>query len=85
MAEEVRPRRRRSGVTRLSSKNQVTLPVGALRAAGVSVGDELHVEADGDGRLVLLREREPLDELIGSAPELAGAVDLQALRDEWER
>jgi bifunctional DNA-binding transcriptional regulator/antitoxin component of YhaV-PrlF toxin-antitoxin module len=72
-------------VTRLSSKNQVTLPVGALRAAGVGVGDELRVEADGDGRLVLVREREPLDELIGSAPELAGAVDLQALRDEWER
>lgn len=85
MAEEVKPRRRRAGLTRLSSKNQVTIPVAALRAAGVGVGDELHVEADGDGRLVLVREREPLEELIGSAPELAGAVDLQALRDEWER
>ncbi len=72
-------------MTRLSSKNQVTLPVGALRTAGVGVGDELRVEADGDGRLVLVRDRDPLDELIGSAPELAGAVDLQALRDEWER
>lgn len=85
MSEEVKARQRRSGVTRLSSKNQVTLPVTALRQAGVGVGDELRVEADGDGRLLLTRARDPLEELIGSAPELAGAVDLEALRDEWER
>lgn len=85
MVEEVKARQRRRGVTRLSSKHQVTLPITALRQAGVAVGDELRVEADGDGRLVLVRERDPLDELIGSAPELAGVVDLQALRDEWER
>ncbi|MGI8535737.1 MAG: hypothetical protein ACR2K2_04405 [Mycobacteriales bacterium] len=81
----VEARRRRRGVTRLSSKDQVTLPVTALRQAGVGVGDELRGEADGDRRLLLVRERDPLDKLIGSAPELAGLVDLQALRDEWER
>ena len=85
MVEEVKARQLRRGVTKLSSKHQVTLPVTALRQAGVGVGDELRVEAAGDGRLMLVRERDSLDELIGSAPELAGLVDLQALRDEWER
>lgn len=81
MVEEVKPRQLRRGVTK-SSAHQVALPVTALRQAGVGVGDELRIEADGDGRLVLVRERDSLDELIGSAPELVG---LQALRDEWER
>ncbi len=85
MVEEVKARQLRRGVTKLSSKHQVTLPVTALRQAGVGVGDELRVEADGDVRLMLVRDRDSLDELIGSAPELAGLVDLQALRDEWER
>jgi hypothetical protein len=48
-------------------------------------GDELKVEADGDGRLVLTREKDPWDDIFGSMPGLERAVDLQALRDEWER
>lgn len=69
----------------MSSKHQVTLPVDALTAAGVGVGDTLAVQAEGDGRLVLVRERDPLDDLIGSGVGPESELDLHALRDEWER
>ena len=77
--------KRRRSVTRVSSKNQVTLPVAALRAAHVRPGDELRVEADGDGRLILVRVSDPLDDFLGALPGLSAATDLERLRDEWER
>jgi bifunctional DNA-binding transcriptional regulator/antitoxin component of YhaV-PrlF toxin-antitoxin module len=73
------------GSTTVSRKNQITLPVAALRAAHVEPGDRLRVEVLGDGLFRLSRERDPLDELIGSAPGLAADTNLDELRDEWER
>jgi bifunctional DNA-binding transcriptional regulator/antitoxin component of YhaV-PrlF toxin-antitoxin module len=78
------PRRRR-GVTRLSRKNQVTLPVASLAQARIRPGDELRVEVQGDGRLLLVRDRDVLSDLAGSVPGLAAALDLQRLREEWAR
>lgn len=77
--------KRSRGTTRLSSKNQVTLPVAALAAAHVAQGDELRVKAEGDGRIILERSVDPLDELAGSVPGLAAATQLEKLRDEWGR
>lgn len=57
----------------------------ALKEAQVQPGDELQVSVDGRGRLVLTVVEDPLEALIGSAPGLAAATDLPALRDEWER
>ncbi|MGL5929081.1 MAG: AbrB/MazE/SpoVT family DNA-binding domain-containing protein [Dermatophilaceae bacterium] len=71
--------------TRVSSKNQVTLPVHALAAAHVRPGDVLRVEVVEDGVFRLVRERDPLEELIGSAPGISAATGLQQLRDEWDR
>jgi bifunctional DNA-binding transcriptional regulator/antitoxin component of YhaV-PrlF toxin-antitoxin module len=71
--------------TRVSSKNQVTLPVSVLAEARVKAGDNVRVESDGDGRIMIVRDRDPLDDLIGSAPGLSAATNLQALRDEWEQ
>lgn len=82
MAAEVKDRR---GVTRVSRKNQVTLPVAALRQAQVKPGDELRVTVDEDGRLVLTPVEDPLEALIGSMPGLSASADLEALRDEWPR
>ena len=76
---------RRKGVTRVSSKNQITLPVAALAAAHLGPGDRIRVEVVADGVLRLVREHDPLAALIGSMPGLSAAVDLDALRDEWER
>jgi AbrB family looped-hinge helix DNA binding protein len=82
MAGKVKKRRR--GFTRVSRKHQVTLPADALRAAHIEPGDELHVTVDG-GRLVLTPVDDPLELLIGSAPGLSAATNLDALRNEWER
>jgi bifunctional DNA-binding transcriptional regulator/antitoxin component of YhaV-PrlF toxin-antitoxin module len=87
MATKVKDRRvpRRRGVTRVSSKNQVTLPVAALAAAHLGPGDSIRVEVIADGVLQLVREHDPMAALIGSMPGLSAATNLEALRDEWER
>jgi len=50
---------KRERTTKVSSKNQVTLPVAALRAAGVGPGDVLVVEVVSDGVFRLARQRDP--------------------------
>lgn len=68
----------------ISRKNQVTLPVEALREAGLEVGDDVRVLAVGPGRLELVR----VDSLLA---EFAGVFDatvypdgyLEQLRREW--
>lgn len=82
MAEEVKVRRRR-GYTRVSTKNQITLPAAVLSAAHVAPGDELRVDVDGDGAIRLIRQQDALEALIGSAPGLSAATDLRTLRGEW--
>jgi bifunctional DNA-binding transcriptional regulator/antitoxin component of YhaV-PrlF toxin-antitoxin module len=72
---------RRRGVTRISSKNQVTLPVEALRKAGLRAGAELRVEADGSGRLVLIQEDDPISRYAGILRYPKGY--LKKLRSEW--
>ena len=45
---------------RISSKNQVTLPVETLERAGLKAGDDVTIEADDDGRIIVARwERDP--------------------------
>ena len=74
---------RRRGYTRVSSKNQITIPAAALAASGLSAGDRLRVVPDGDGRLVVERERDALDEVAGIFDGLYPAGYLDHLRDEW--
>jgi bifunctional DNA-binding transcriptional regulator/antitoxin component of YhaV-PrlF toxin-antitoxin module len=76
-------------VTRLSRKNQVTIPVAALDAADVRPGDRLRVEVEAPGVFRLVRATDPfleaLDEISGSMPGLAELTNLEELRNEWER
>jgi bifunctional DNA-binding transcriptional regulator/antitoxin component of YhaV-PrlF toxin-antitoxin module len=68
----------------ISRKNQVTLPVDALRAAGLEPGDDVRVQVLGPGHLELIRA----DELV---QKYAGVFDaavypegyLDELRNEW--
>ncbi len=84
MAAEVKHR-----TTKVSSKNQVTLPVAALRAANVGPGDVLRVEVLEDGVFRLVRERDPWWELFhklaGSGLPVTSREELEEMRDEWER
>lgn len=74
---------RRRGFTRVSSKNQVTLPVAALHEAGLEPGDEVRVRADGTGRLVLERESSFLD-FAGAATGAFPTGFLEEMRKEWD-
>jgi bifunctional DNA-binding transcriptional regulator/antitoxin component of YhaV-PrlF toxin-antitoxin module len=79
-----RGRPRRKGFTRLSAKNQATIPVEVLRAAGVRSGDELKVRVLGPGKIALELERMSIDDFAGA---LTGAFPpgfLKELREEWE-
>jgi AbrB family looped-hinge helix DNA binding protein len=49
---------------KISSKNQVTLPVGALTAAGLKAGDQVSIEVSGD-EIVIRRETMSFDDAIG--------------------
>ena len=79
----VKVRTRRRGATRVSSKNQVTLPVGALREAGLGPGIELDVKADGPGRIVLERSDDPVKRLAGMFTGMYSKGYLKKLRREW--
>jgi len=87
------PRRvRRSGYTRLSSKRQITLPLAVVERAGMRIGEELAVEVDGAGRVVVSRSdeetvadrrRRALARAAGALPGVWPAGALEGLRDEW--
>lgn len=81
---KVKQRRRRKGFTRVSTKNQVTLPIDVLVTAGVRPGDSLMVEAKGAGVIVLRREEDPLEGYYGSMTGMFPPDYLRELRDEWE-
>jgi bifunctional DNA-binding transcriptional regulator/antitoxin component of YhaV-PrlF toxin-antitoxin module len=74
---------RRAGRTRISAKNQATIPVAALRQAGLKSGDELRVEAAGAGRIVLTRVEETLGRYAGRLTGVYPKGSLQKLRREW--
>ena len=82
IVDEVKHRRRR-GYTRISRKHQATLPVDALRQAGLKAGDELMVEAAGAGRIVLVRADDLIERHAGKAPGVYSPDYLRELREEW--
>lgn len=84
MSDEVK-RRRRPGITRLSRKHQVTIPVAVLAETGIHAGEQLRVEALGPGRIILTRAEDRLDDLIGAlGDDVYPEGYLQELRAEWD-
>jgi AbrB family looped-hinge helix DNA binding protein len=70
-------------MTKISRKNQVTIPVKALRESGLEAGDSLVVRPLGPGRIEIRRRRDVIDELAGTLDYPPGYLD--RLRDEWDR
>jgi bifunctional DNA-binding transcriptional regulator/antitoxin component of YhaV-PrlF toxin-antitoxin module len=77
--------KRAKGTTRVSRKNQVTIPVAALAKARVRAGDELRVTVEAKGRILLARDHDPLDNFVGALAGLSAATDLEKLREEWDQ
>ncbi|MCC6617636.1 MAG: AbrB/MazE/SpoVT family DNA-binding domain-containing protein [Chloroflexi bacterium] len=81
MNEEVKQRRR--GATTVSSKHQVTIPIGVMRAAGLRTGDRLRAVPRGRGRVLLVREEDPVGRHAGALTGTYRSGELDELRDEW--
>jgi AbrB family looped-hinge helix DNA binding protein len=73
-------------MSKLSTKNQVTIPVDVLRAAGLTAGDDVVIRATGSGRIEIERADDLIKRFAGTLP--AGSYPrgyLDDLRDEWRR
>ncbi len=75
---------RRSGYMRVSAKHQVTLPVEAMRRAGIRTGDTLRAEVRGPGEVLLVRDVEPVAQFAGALTGVYPPAELDTLRDEWD-
>jgi bifunctional DNA-binding transcriptional regulator/antitoxin component of YhaV-PrlF toxin-antitoxin module len=65
---------------RISSKHQVTLPVETLRRAGLEVGDEVAIEAEGADRIVVRRVSRDVERALGIFDGLYEPDYLERLR-----
>ena len=81
MAHEVKNRVR--GETTISSKHQVTIPKQAMTAAGLRTGDRLRAESRGRGRVLLIREDDPVARHAGKLTGVYRPAEVDELRDEW--
>lgn len=76
----------------MSPKRQITLPLAVVEKAGIQIGEELAVEADDDGRVIVSRpgnenvadrRRRALDRAAGALPGVWPTGALDELRNEW--
>jgi bifunctional DNA-binding transcriptional regulator/antitoxin component of YhaV-PrlF toxin-antitoxin module len=70
-------------VPRVSSKNQVTLPVEAMRTAGLHAGDEITVRTAGKGEIIIATKGSRVQRHAGIATGIYEDDELGRLRDEW--
>ena len=70
---------------KVSTKNQVTLPVEAMRAAGLEPGDEVTIRPIGSGELVIAARASRVRRHAGIAEGIYRSGELDELRDEWDR
>jgi bifunctional DNA-binding transcriptional regulator/antitoxin component of YhaV-PrlF toxin-antitoxin module len=84
--------KRNRGHTHLSSKRQITLPISVVERAGLRIGEELAVEADDNGRVIVSRlegetigdrRRRALHRAAGALPGVWPTGALDELRDQW--
>lgn len=67
-------------MSRISSKNQLTIPVGVLREVGLGPGDDVVVDSDGPDRIVIRRKSTAAADSFGVFDGLYGPGYLEELR-----
>jgi bifunctional DNA-binding transcriptional regulator/antitoxin component of YhaV-PrlF toxin-antitoxin module len=85
MAINVKNSKSAPGSSRISSKHQITIPIGAFSEAGFREGDVVQIKAHGRGRVLIARMDDLLDEYAGclsTGGELGRTV--RGLRQEWD-
>jgi AbrB family looped-hinge helix DNA binding protein len=70
-------------MSRVSAKNQITLPVEAMRVAGLHPGDEVIVRPVGDGEVLVAARGSRVRRHAGIATAIYRPGELDGLRDEW--
>ena len=83
------PRRGRATTSRISSKNQITIPVEVLREVNLKPGDKVEFMIDKQERIILAPSdqaswKKNLMQLAGSMPELGSDFDYKKERQEWD-
>ena len=84
------PRRGRATTSRISSKNQITIPVEVLREVNLKPGDQVEFMIDKEERIVLAPSAEQewkktLRRLAGTMPGLGENFDYKKEREEWDK
>lgn len=69
-------------MSRISSKNQVTIPVDVLRRVGLDAGREVRIGAEG-GRIVMEPQDDPIRRYAGAFTGMYPKGYLKKLRREW--
>lgn len=68
---------------RLSSKNQVTIPVSVVRSMGLRPGDDLEIVSTGREATLRPAASAPWRKHVGTLTGIWPRGHLDALRDEW--
>ncbi len=76
--------KKRSRGIKISAKHQVTIPIDAMRVAGLEAGERVVARADGPGRVVLEREEDLLESFSGILTGVFERGILEQLRNEWD-
>lgn len=81
--------RKRDGKVTVTSQGQISIPRQVMREAGIKPGDRVQATTDGEGRIILELETDPLLALLESVPPgmFEGAQEqVRRMRDEeWDR
>jgi AbrB family looped-hinge helix DNA binding protein len=71
-------------MTRISTKNQITIPVAALEEVGLHAGERITIEPAGDGELRIRRTTATFEDAFGTLTGTYPAGYLEQLDAEDE-